>query len=383
MALDKNGKRKLPPNISYDSKRNSYRVDKYYKGERIILYADSVKEAERNLAHRITDIDNHVNPSKDSAITMNQLFELYLTQYKVNLKASSKQHYKWTYSYYIEPYIGTKKLNRLTATDIEKVYNNMIVNHLKQGTVDNTRKLLRTMLNQAVKHDLISMDKNPYNKVDAPRNLVKKEQRSFNEEERDLFLQYAQKSLYRNAYTLMFFTGLREGECCGICLDAVDLEHHILRVRTNLQKARTGDKAFYLETPKTRNSIRDIYLVPEAEEAVRQQIKLRSIILQGKEKQPEEFSQLLFINSKGRPVSQPTIEQDIRRIVARIRRDGHKFADMWCHSIRHGYASIAKAKGMSLDILQANLGHASIETTMRYIQIDERYKWQECMKISS
>lgn len=85
------------------------------------------------------------------------------------------------------PYIGKKRLNQLTATDIEKVYNNMIVERLKQGTIDNTRKLLRTMLNQAVKYDLIPMDKNPYNKVDTPRNLVKKEQRSFNEEERDLF----------------------------------------------------------------------------------------------------------------------------------------------------------------------------------------------------
>lgn len=44
----------------------------------------------------------------------------------------------------------------------------------------------------------------------------------------------------------------------------IDWDNHILHVTKNLQK--TTDGVFYLETPKTREGIRDIYLVPEAEE---------------------------------------------------------------------------------------------------------------------
>ena len=64
--------------------------------------------------------------------------------------------------------------------------------------MNNVRKMIRTLLNEAVRRGMLSADDNPYPKVKAPSNLPVKQQRSFTEEQRDQFLQYAGKSLYCN-----------------------------------------------------------------------------------------------------------------------------------------------------------------------------------------
>lgn len=142
--------------------------------------------------------------------------------------------------------------------------------------MNNVRKMIRTLLNEAVRRGMLSADDNPYPKVKAPSNLPVKQQRSFTEEQRDQFLQYAGKSLYANLYKLLLYTGMRVGEALALMICDVDWDNHVLHVTKNLQKTTQG--MFYIETPKTRESIRDIYLVPEAEEAFKSQWELRKII---------------------------------------------------------------------------------------------------------
>lgn len=68
--------------------------------------------------------------------------------------------------------------------------------------------------------------------------------------------------------------------------------------------AENNAGVFYIETPKTRKNIRDIYLVPEAEEAIKSQLELRKIIVEPiQEDIKDEFENLLFVNTKGKPVN--------------------------------------------------------------------------------
>ncbi len=183
-------------------------------------------------------------------------------------------------------------------------------------TVNNVRKMLRTLLNEAVRRGMLSADDNPYPKVKAPSNLPVKQQRSFTEDQRDQFLQYAGKSLYANLYKLLLYTGMRVGEALALMICDVDWDNHVLHVTKNLQKTTQG--VFYIETPKTRESIRDIYLVPEAEEAIKSQLELRKIIVEPIQKDIKgEFENLLFVNTKGKPVNVGSVRQSINRIVER------------------------------------------------------------------
>ena len=247
--------------------------------------------------------------------------------------------------------------------------------------MNNVRQMIRTLLNEAVRRGMLSADDNPYPKVKAPSNLPVKQQRSFTEEQRDQFLQYAGKSLYANLYKLLLYTGMRVGEALALMICDVDWDNHVLHVTKNLQKTTQG--MFYIETPKTRESIRDIYLVPEAEEAFKSQLELRKIIVEPiQEDIKGEFENLLFVNTKGKPVNVGSVRQSINRIVAKIRADGNDCPDIWLHAMRHGYVSIAVARGVPLEVVQANVGHTSIETTMRYLELQPDYIRKQSMKIS-
>ena len=59
------------------------------------------------------------------------------------------------------------------------------------------------------------------------------------------------------------------------------------------------------------------------------------------------------------------------RIQARFAEAGHK--DMHPHQLRHSYAIAALEAGMDVRTLQKLLGHANLDTTMRYLQITDRY----------
>lgn len=77
-----------------------------------------------------------------------------------------------------------------------------------------------------------------------------------------------------------------------------------------------------------------------------------------------------------------SVRQSINRIVAKIRADGNDCPDIWLHAMRHGYVSIAVARGVPLEVVQANVGHTSIETTMRYLELQPDYIRKQSMKIS-
>lgn len=381
MAFDKDGKTVLPANIYYDRKKEIYYADKVYKGERIYFAGKTKAEAEKRLRKRLYEIDMHISPQKKSNVTVEELFELYVGEYHPELKPTTVQQYRFLYDYYLKDFIGKVKLKNLLPYHIQKVYNHLVEKKMKQGTVNNVRKMLRTLLNEAVRRGMLSADDNPYPKVKAPSNLPVKQQRSFTEEQRDQFLQYAGKSLYANLYKLLLYTGMRVGEALALMICDVNWDNHVLHVTKNLQKTTQG--VFYIETPKTRESIRDIYLVPEAEEAIKSQLELRKIIVEPiQEDIKGEFENLLFVNTKGKPVNVGSVRQSINRIVEKIRADGNNCPDIWIHAMRHGYVSIAVARGVPLEVVQANVGHTSIETTMRYLELQPDYIRKQSMKIS-
>lgn len=117
---------------------------------------------------------------------------------------------------------------------------------------------------------------------------------------------------------------------------------------------------------------------------IKSQLELRGIMIEPIQKDRKgEFEKLLFVNTKGKPVNVGLVRQSINKIVAKIRADGNDCPDIWIHAMRHGYVSIAVARGVPLEVVQANVGHTSIETTMRYLELQPEYVRKQSMKISN
>src|SRR5437867_4593959 len=135
-------------------------------------------------------------------------------------------------------------------------------------------------------------------------------------------------------------TGMRRGELLGLRWEDIDLEGHRIFVRRALWRGK-------FVTPKSRRSRRTIDLAPT----------LRAALA----RLPSRFqSGLVFCSPDGEPINPDTFAQ--RDWARALRRAGLRRVRF--HDLRHTYASLLIAQGAHPKYIQAQLGHASTQTTL-------------------
>lgn len=104
------------------------------------------------------------------------------------------------------------------------------------------------------------------------------------------------------------------------------------------------------------NKVRRIYIVDETKEAIDMYLATR----------PDSEYNNLFLSFGGKPLQNNNLSNTIKNIA---KKAGLPFYEkMGCHSLRAGYATTKHAQGESLINIQEALGHASLNTTRRYIK---------------
>ena len=79
----------------------------------------------------------------------------------------------------------------------------------------------------------------------------------------------------------------------------------------------------------------------------------------------ESFSQRVFLNYQGEPIS----ERGIRKLVVKYRKEAGITKKASCHTLRHTFATYKAEKGVSAFQLQQWLGHANLNTTQIYVHL--------------
>lgn len=394
MALDKDGKTELPKNIYWLPKKQLYIVDKTYKGIRIVEYAKKLKgkdSAIEILRDRMYEIDHGLYTGKvkekpkenedSEKMKLNDAFELYLSQWKPQLKRSTKRTYRQEYGINVAPILGDKYLEDITDEDIDNLYNIWVKKKYMQGTFDANKKILNAVINAAVKKKIIKF--NPMKMCEPPKNLEQKKSRVLTEEERDIFLKYAKDTWYYEYFVANLYCGCRTGEMTGLCEDSVNYARNEIYIRRNLQYDKDG---FYIETPKTQESQRVVDLLPEVKEAIEGALKKRDKVWStlGKDNIPEEFRNLdfIFVNSKGGLITKGTLTICLNTIVRRINKESKGYARINPHALRHTFATLGNEAGINIFVLSETLGHKSIDTTRRYVGVNRNFRKSEMSKLS-
>ncbi|OXM54488.1 tyrosine-type recombinase/integrase [Amycolatopsis alba] len=155
------------------------------------------------------------------------------------------------------------------------------------------------------------------------------------------------------AVVALFTLGLRVSELCG--LDEADL--HVTRGRRALRVRGKGGK------------VRVVYLSVPAENALLEYLALRadgagSAIVAGKRSGGTLSDRPLLVTRGGRRFARQAVWQLLRRVAASAGADLAGVAEMMHpHALRHFYVTAAVEAGASLEHVQADVGHASIDTT--------------------
>lgn len=326
-------------------------------------------------AQKAADDGVYFEPAR---VTLSKWLDMWLEEYvRPSVKPLTYSTYKSRIDTHIKDAIGRIKLTSLNATHIQSFYNDLLrVKELQPKTIKNVHGILHKALEQALKLRYIGI--NPADACTLPR-IEKKEISPLSENEIAAFLSAIQENEpLRDLFTVALFTGLREGEICGLPWEAVNFNEGTITVKQQLCKEKVKGGQHYIASTKSDKS-RVLTVAPfvmDILRAVRQE-QLHNHLACGLVWQ-NKFN-LVFTDKTGRFIVPQTALKRFKAIATKIGRPDARF-----HDLRHTYAVTALQEGDDVKTVQQNLGHATASFTLDvYGHVSEKMKKESAARMQS
>lgn len=317
----------------------------------------SKKEAQLCCNRLLVQIQNE-GFQKKTDNTFQEVYELWLKNYKLTVKESSYVKLLQKFDKHILPCFGDKPIKKITVLELQNFANHMReINTQYKEYISNISRIFE----YAIKLDLL--DHNPVKKITIPKkkkNLSSKEVNFFTKEELKTFLDYTQNNESTKIYTffyLMANTGARTGELCGLQWSQIDFERNTLEIRQTLSRGQ--NRKLYLEEPKTKNSRRTIPLNASTMNLLKKwrAIQRTDMLQLGFNTMKNE--QLVFANLENGFIQLTQPRLWMQRIT---KRSG--LPNLSPHSLRHTFATLLIGQGVNFKTVSELLGHSSVSMTL-------------------
>ena len=317
------------------------------------------------------DAGTYIAPSK---VTVGQWLDIWQQDYLVNVRPSTVTSYEATIRNHIKPRIGAIRLESLTTHDIQEFYNSLRSpsenrKALSAKTIKNIHGILHHALQQAMLNNYIRT--NPSNSCVIPR-ATKKKVKPLNEYQIADFLKAIKGHKYENMFLVALFTGIRQGEVCGLQWECVDFDDGTILIDKQLQSLRgktRGDSEKYTLVPTKNGKERTITAAPYVMELLwkTKQRQNADRKIWGKAFQEND---LVFTDEIGNRITPQALYRAFKIIVTESGMPTVRF-----HDLRHSYAVISLKSGDDVKTVQENLGHATAAFTLDvYGHVTEKMK---------
>lgn len=220
---------------------------------------------------------------------------------------------------------------------------------LAPKTIKHHRDCLRALFNHAQYLEII--DKNPadYIKTDPVPNQVKG--RYYEPDDVDLILTALESDgdyKYYVFFVLQLYTGCRPSEMYGLTWDKIDFDRGIITIDQALVKSKS---AGYVVKSTKAHDVRTKPMPAYIEVMLK---KLQSISL--------GVTDYVFTNADGDHLGERAFREYLRRFC-----DRHGLPYIPPYGIRHTAGTLLAARGIPIANVAKQLGHASTQTTTKYI----------------
>jgi integrase len=295
--------------------------------------------------------------------TLEEYIEKSITISEVRL-ASNTIYIKRSQLKNVKKYgISKKEISTITMSDVKYFIVCLYKNGLKYGTIKQYKSMLYSTFREAMEEDLINKNPADFNlsKV-IPNNTVKKT--ALTEKQIAQYLNYIQNSNFSNYYdeiNLLFNTGLRISEFCGLTFKDIDLENRLLKVDHQLVYNQLSSSCS-ISKPKTKNGNRTIPLNDEAYRSVynimhRKRPTIEPII--------DGHGKFLSLNQYGEVCNSQVWERRFKIIWDNFKKTAPtNFPKVTAHICRHTYCSVLASKNINPKVLQYLMGHSSVDITL-------------------
>ncbi|UQN04827.1 site-specific integrase [Deinococcus sp. QL22] len=175
---------------------------------------------------------------------------------------------------------------------------------------------------------------------------------------------------------------MRRGEVAGLRWQDVDLARGTAEVTEIVAAASKGP---IVTTPKTKGSQRTVYLSPDTVTLLREvqadQAVQREALAGSVKGHPKGYERKrvwrergrIFTNSYGATLDPNNLKRDMEQICDRA-----GIRHLPIHGLRHTYASLTLRRGIPVEVVSKQLGHASVAFTLtqyRTVFQSEREGW--------
>lgn len=329
-------------------------------------------KTQKEVAEKLKEVTHAIDKgvyTEPQRLTYSAWLDIWISEYAVrSCKASTISTYRQQIEKHIKPALGNVKLSAINTMQIQKLLNDLTQGkELAPKSVKNVHGIIHKSLSQAVKMRYI-----PYNPTDAcelPR-IEKKEIKPLTEQEiKDFLAEIDKGEQFARLFKVALFTGMREGEICGLPWSAVDFKKGTITVKQQLQKEKEKGGKFYIAATKNDKS-RTITAAPFVMQMLREekveQTKCR--LMMGVAWRNEW--DLVFTYPDGSHTVPRTILKHFKAIMEKLGR-----ADARFHDLRHTYAVMSLQEGDDPKTVQENLGHATASFTLDvYGHVSEKMK---------
>ena len=296
--------------------------------------------------------------------TVLELVERYVSL-KTGVRESTKAGYRTVLNLLKREVFGKQRIDKIRLSDA-KVW--LVKLQQKDGcgysTIHSVRGVLRPAFQMAVDDDLIRKNPFDFELVSVVVNDSVTREAITRKQERDL-LKFIREdkhfSRYYDAIYILFHTGLRISEFCGLTKCDVEFEHH--RIKVDHQLLRTSDMRYIVQEPKTQSGIRYVPMTQDVEECFH-----RILVERGFPKQEpiiDGYVGFLFLDKNGMPMVALHWEKYMTRIVEKYNKLYRvQMPKVTPHVCRHTFCSNMAKSGMNPKTLQYIMGHSDISVTL-------------------
>ena len=323
-------------------------------GTRRSVYGKTRKGVQDKLRVALRDLDAGLDLGAGQQ-TVGQFLDRWLTDVvKSRVRPKTHKDYAQLTRLYIKPALGRVQLTKLSPAHVQKMMADMMAAGLAPRTVQYTRGVLRSALNQALKWGLVS--RNVATLVDPP-HMDKKRVTALSANQARAFLDSVKRQDHRlwPLITVAVMTGMRQAELLGLRWSDVDLSNGTVHIAHNVQRI---DGEWRFVPPKSKRSVRTLSLTAEAVNALETQ-RTRQVEERLAAGARWREMDLVFTSRVGTPLEPSNLNDRLHTLLeaAGLPKTG-------MHSLRHCFASVLVAKGVSPRVVMEALGHSQISLTM-------------------
>jgi len=328
----------------------------------------------------------YIEPTK---LTVGQWLDTFYQSHIINkVKTSTRVGDESVIERHLKPYFGNTKLTELKGPQIQKVYNQLLLNGRVDGkgglnpkTIKNIHLVLHKALEQAVKDDLLI--KNPLKSVTLPR-MINKEIEILTPDEQKRLEKECSEHPWGMAILLTLYSGLRLGEVLALQNADLDFEKNTISINKQLSRlkdyspnAPAKTKLYLRQETKTSSSNRTIAIAHVIMDKLKEYKDQQELNRKKWGKTYNNFN-MVFCREDGYYIDPATFRDFYLRTLKKADIERKSF-----HTIRHSFATRALESNVNIKVVSELLGHASIQITLdTYSHVSHKLQQEAMQKIA-